>query len=113
MRLPRSLLGLLLGCAFLPVACGDDSAGGNPDQASGEAGEAGSPEPGDGGSQGSGATSSSSAGDAAFGGDEAVLGGAANEGGSGNVVTCTPRQQIPDPVVGVLHVQPSCPAPSA
>jgi hypothetical protein len=113
MRLPRSLLGLLLGCAFLPVACGDDSAGGNPDRASGEAGEAGSPEPGDGGSQGSGATSSWSAGDAAFGGDEAVLGGAANQGGSGNVVTCTPRQQIPDPVVGVLHVQPSCPAPSA
>ena len=113
MRLPGWLVGLLLGGAFLPVACGDDSDGGNSDRGSGEAGEAGSPEPAAGGSQGSGATSSSGAGDGAFGGDEAVLGGGANEGGSGNAVICTPRQQIPDPVVGVLRVPASCPAPSA
>lgn len=112
MRLPRSLIGLLLSCSLAPLACGDDSAGGNSAGGAGEAGEAGSAEPGDGGSQGSGATSSSGAGDAPQGGDEAVLGGGANEGGSGGGVTCTPRQQIPDPVVGTLQVQPSCAAPS-
>jgi hypothetical protein len=110
MRLPRSMLGLLFGCALVPVACGDDSESGAP---AGDAGEAGSSEPGAGGSDGRGASSNSSAGDGALGGAEPGSSGADNEGGSGNVVSCTAREQIPDPVTGTLKVQPTCAAPSA
>src|SRR5688572_29265163 len=109
MRLPRSMLGWLFGCALVPVACGDDGQGTNPLGDAGEAGEAGGSEAGAGGSNGSGATSSAGAGEAALGGAEAAMAGGTGEGGSGPIVQCTQREQIPDPVVGTLQVQPICP----
>jgi hypothetical protein len=112
MRLPRSLLGLLLGGALAPVACGDDAPGHSAVGGSGEAGEAGSPETGKGGSSDAGAGPSSGAGDAAMGGAETASGGAGSQAGEGSVTACTPRAQIADPVVGTLVVQPTCKAPS-
>ncbi|HEX2872202.1 MAG TPA: MopE-related protein, partial [Polyangiaceae bacterium] len=112
MRLPRSLLGLLLGGALAPVACGDDSSGHGAVGGAGEAGEAGSPETGKGGSSDAGAGPSSGAGDAAMGGAEPGSGGEGNQAGEGNVTACTARDQIPDPVAGNLVVQPTCKAPS-
>jgi hypothetical protein len=108
-------LGLVLGAPFAPLACGDDSSSGNPGDA-GEAGDtsaAGSPEPGAGGGQGSGASKAGGGEASLAGGATTPQGGAANEAGGGNLADCSPRQQIPDPVVGTLSVPASCQAPVA
>jgi hypothetical protein len=122
MRLPRLLLGLILGAALAPVACGDDSAGGNPADGAGDAGEAGAAgraEPGGGGSESAGAANAGGGG----GGDSSLAGNATatqgggggdgDQAGAGNLADCTARKELPDPFVGFLRVPASCKAPPA
>ncbi len=111
MRLGRLLCGgCLAALPLLPLACGDDGSRGNPGPAAGDAGQAGAGDA-SGGSDGTGG-SNASAGETGSAGD-ASLGGGDGEAGGGSQLTCTPRDQLPDPVATTLTVLPACPAPAA
>src|SRR5688572_2109557 len=103
--------GCLAALPLLPLACGDDGSRGNPGPgAAGDAGQAGAGDA-SGGSDGAGG-SNASAGETGSAGDSNV-GGGDGEGGNGSQLTCTPRDELPDPVNSTLTVLPVCPAPAA
>jgi hypothetical protein len=120
MRIVSLVWGCALSVALVPLACGGDD------------GDGGAKVPGAAGAAGDGTGPLGAAGDEAAGADgkgkggEPAIGGAASDGGAGNAMAgqgdggggpgndaCTPKTELPAPVVTSLKVQPTCAAPKA
>jgi hypothetical protein len=112
MRLRSLLWGYLVLLPVLPLACGDDSKQSSPGGAgeAGETGDAGAAAGARAGAEGMGGSSSSEAG---AGGLEGGSAGALGAGGKPVVGSqCTPRDELPEPLVTTLQTQPVCAAPT-